>query len=349
VEAGHEVTILCPTQGDEPRHEHDGGVVVRRLPALARHGVSAVVPTIAAHVARADALMLHYPFYGGAEAAVLAARARGIPYAAFFHMDVPAAGVRGAIVRAYDRTVAPWILRGAERVMVSSLDYAADASIGRLGLDTLVELPYGIDVERFHPGPADPGVLASLGIDPDVPIVLFVGGMDMGHAFKGVPVLIDAMAGIPAGEAQLVLVGDGGLRPGFEDLARERGVAAVFAGSASDATLRELYRAGAVSVLPSVTREEAFGIVLIESMASGTPVVASDLPGVRTVVDGATGRLVPPGDADALRDVLRGLLADPAELGRMGVAARERAVTRFSRERERADLAGVVAHLGGGR
>lgn len=349
-DAGHEVLVLCPRHDGAPAGERDGAVKVRRLPALARHGVSALVPTIAAHVARADAMLLHYPFYGGAEAAALAAAAARVPYAAYFHMDVPARGLRGAVLRAYDRTLAPAILRGARRVMVSSRDYAAATTVGRLGLRTLVELPYGVDVERFRPGPADPAAMAAAGIaDPSVPIVLFVGGMDAGHAFKGVPVLIDAMAGIPHDEAQLVLVGDGGLRPGFEARARSAGVRAVFAGDASDEALRSLYRAAAVAVLPSTTREEAFGLVLIEAMASGTPVIASDLPGVRTVIDSASGRLAPPGDAAGLRTAIRETLADRAALAAMGAAARRRAVARYSRERERADLLEVIAALAGRR
>jgi glycosyltransferase involved in cell wall biosynthesis len=110
--------------------------------------------------------------------------------------------------------------------------------------------------------------------------------------------------------------------------------------------LRALYRAAAVTVLPSTTREEAFGIVLIESMASGTPVIASDLPGVRTVPDGATGRLVPPGDPTALRHAVAGMIGDPAALAEMGRAARGRAVARYSREREQRDLIEVIAGLG---
>jgi glycosyltransferase involved in cell wall biosynthesis len=344
-ECGHEVTVLCPHMGEASRDDWDGPVRVRRLRALARHGVSAIVPSIAGHVARADALMLHYPFYGGAEAAVLAARTRRVPYAVFFHMDVPAGGLRGAVVRAYDRTIAPLILRGAHALIVSSRDYAESAVPGRLGMTAMVEIPYGIDTRAFRPGPVDPEILLSLGLRPDVPIVLFVGGMDAGHAFKGVPVLIDAMARLPAGSGRLVLVGDGELRAGFEARAREAGLDAVFAGGASDATLRALYRAGALTVLPSVTREEAFGIVLIESMASGTPVVASDLPGVRTVVDEATGRLVPARDPAALAATIASLLSEPGVLATMRVAARNRAVARFSRERERADLAAVIDAL----
>lgn len=346
-DAGHEILVLCPAHDGPGRHEMVDGVEVRHLPALLRHGVSAFVPSVAGHLRGCDALYLHYPFYGGAEAAVISALVRRIPYVAYFHMDVLAQGLRGAIISAYDRTAAVAILRGAKRVLVSSLDYARNASIGRLGLTTLQELPFSIDTDLFHPGHPDPDVLKKLGIDPSLPIVLFVGGMDAGHAFKGVPVLIEAMAGMPSDEAQLVLVGDGELRLGFECLARARCATTVnFVGSASDSVLRELYRAATVSVLPSVSGEEAFGIVLIESMASGTPVVASNLPGVRTVVDEHTGVLVPAGDVDRLRDAIRSFTRNDERNVTMGAAARRRALERFSRRREREDLAAVFAELG---
>lgn len=346
VEAGHQVRVLCPAHDGARRDEVVDGIEVRRLPALVRHGVSAFVPTLARHLGDVDALYLHYPFYGGAEVAALAARARRIPYIAFFHMDVRAGGLRGGAIRAYDRTVAPAILRGARRVMVSSFDYAKDATLGRLRLRNLRELPYGVDTSRFSPGAPDPGAMHRLGLDGSVPIILFVGGMDAGHAFKGVPVLIEAMAGLPRGAARLVAVGDGELRPGFEALASARlGEDVRFVGSAPDDLLRDLYRAAAVTVLPSVTREEAFGIVLIESMACGTPVIASDLPGVRTVLDEETGLLATPGDAARLREALRALIGDTARRERMGARARLRAQERYSRERERDQLAAEFSAL----
>lgn len=339
---GHRVTILRPAHDDPVGQETIDGIEVRRLPAWARHGVSALVPSIAAHLRGCDALYLHYPFYGGAEAAVLGATLRRIPLVVYFHMDVLAGGLRGAIINAYQRTVAVAILRSASRILVSSCDYAQNSSIGRLSLNSLRELPFSIDTDLFTPGAVDADLLCDMDLDPDRPIVLFVGGMDAGHAFKGVPILIGAMSELQIDEAQLVLVGDGELRPNFEQLARERCKVKVhFAGGVSDEIVRALYRAAAVTVLPSTSREEAFGIVLIESMASGTPVIAPDLPGVRTVPDIHSGLLVPPGDAHALRAAIRSLLADPQRRHTMGIAARQRAVHLFSRQREQAELATV--------
>jgi glycosyltransferase involved in cell wall biosynthesis len=113
----------------------------------------------------------------------------------------------------------------------------------------------------------------------------------------------------------------------------------------SDEDLRDLYRTSAVTVLPSVTHEEAFGIVLIESMACGTPVIASALPGVRGVIGDEAGLAVPPGDVPRLTRAISDVLDDVAESDHLAVVARSRAVTVFSRERERADLAAAVDTL----
>lgn len=343
---GHQVTVLHPAHDDRVGLETIDGIEVRRLPAWARHGVSALVPSIATHLRGCDALYLHYPFYGGAEAAVLGAALRRIPHVVYFHMDVLASGLRGAVIGAYQRTVAVAILRSASHVLVSSCDYAHNSSIGRLGLNNLRELPFSIDTDLFTPGAVDAGLLSDMGLDPDRPTVLFVGGMDAGHAFKGVPILIAAVSDLQIDEAQLVLVGNGELRPNFEQLAREHCKVKVhFAGGVSDEMVRALYRSATFTVLPSTSSEEAFGIVLIESMASGTPVIASDLPGMRTVADAHSGLLVAPGDVHALRAAIRSLLADPQRSRTMGIAARRRALDLYSRKREQAALEAVFDSL----
>jgi glycosyltransferase involved in cell wall biosynthesis len=345
-DAGHEIVVLCPAHTGQQRYEIVNGIEIRYLRALLSHGVSAFVPSVAKHLRGCDALFLHYPFYGGAECAAASAYVQGIPYVVYFHMDVLAKGLRGAFLRAYGLTASVAIMRGARRVLVSSLDYAEHSSIGRQGLATLQSLPFGVDTDLFHPGSHDTAVLVGMGIDPSRPILLFVGGMDAGHAFKGVPILIEAMAGIGQDEAQLVLVGDGELRPGFESLAQSNCTAAIrFVGAQSDVVLRELYRAASITVLPSISSEEAFGLVLIESMASGTPVIASDLPGVRTVSDATSGLLVPAGDAISLRESMRSLLGDTGRLRAMGESARQLALSRYSMQRERNDLAAVFASL----
>jgi glycosyltransferase involved in cell wall biosynthesis len=108
-------------------------------------------------------------------------------------------------------------------------------------------------------------------------------------------------------EVSLLVGGDGESKQQYESLARLRlGDRAQFLGDVPDELLPAYYRAADVVALPSTDRTEAFGLVLVESMACGTPVVASRLPGVRTLVqEGATGFLVEPGDAIDLADKIR--------------------------------------------
>ena len=343
-EIGHEVEVMTPGRDGDWAVNTSG---TRRQRPLLRHGNSAFVPQLATAVGSFDALYLHYPFYGGAEPAALGARLAGVPYVAFFHMDVAWSGWRGRFISVYERTLAPLILRGASTVFVSSHDYAERSSLSEYALTNLVERPYGVDTERFSPRVISDDQRRALGIDPGRKIVLFVGAMDRGHDFKGVPQLLEAFAAANIGSsAQLVLVGDGERRSVYESAARSHGVAdAVFLGRASDEDLLAAYQAADVTVLPSTTGEEAFGIVLIEAMACGCPVIASDLPGVRTVArEELGGRRVPPGDVASLSQSLREVVEDPSWNERRG-AARTGACERFSREAERETLAETFAGL----
>lgn len=349
---GHKVDVYCPAQGTTSAQTGESGAVrVHRLRPVVRYGNSALLPRLGGIAKRSDAIWIHYPFYGGAEWAALGAARWRVPYALSFHMDVLAGGVKGAMLKAYDRCIAPRILRGARAVAVSSHDYAQHSSLRRLGLRNLVELPYGIDTTRYSPGDPDRSALSRLGVRTDRHVIAFVGGMDAPHAFKGVPVLLRAFADARLRErAQLVLVGDGELRPSFERLAAGLGLgnSTLFLGRTEEADMIQVYRSASATVLPSTTGEEAFGIVLIEAMACGSPVVASDLPGVRMVVgtgDDARGLLVRPGDVGGLTSALGRLIDDGAlrdTYRARGVAA---ATTRFSREREAEDLARIVGRL----
>jgi glycosyltransferase involved in cell wall biosynthesis len=187
----------------------------------------------------------------------------------------------------------------------------------------------GADTRRFTPVP---------GADRDG--VLFVGRLT---PHKGIDRLIRAL---PAG-AGLRIAGSAGHdpRPPERDypallhrLAQDHDV--TFLGPVPDADLPGLYRRAAVLALPSVDRtcygrhvpvSELLGLVALEAMASGTPVVASRIGGLaEVVVDGETGFLVPPGDTEALGDRLARLVSDRRLAARLGANARDLVVQRFT-------------------
>jgi len=162
--------------------------------------------------------------------------------------------------------------------------------------------------------------------------VLLVANLDRAHYFKGVEVLLNALAQLPR-RVKGIIVGEGDMRSQYESKARKLKIESrvVFAGRVPDTTLREFYQLADVTILPSTTRGEAFGLVLLESLACGTPVIASNLPGVKTVVaDGKDGYLVKPGDVDDLTEKISFLLENRERIWEMGMWGRAKIVERYS-------------------
>ena len=151
---------------------------------------------------------------------------------------------------------------------------------------------------------------------------------------NGVDILVRALS--PT-SARAVIVGEGPIRGRLERRARDTGAAdrVHFAGAVSDPELAALYHACDLFVLPSVTRAEAFGMVQIEAMACGKPVVSTAVPsGVPWVNQhGCTGLVVPPGDPGALAAAIESLAADPSLRQRMGDAGRRRVAAEFTADR----------------
>ncbi len=150
------------------------------------------------------------------------------------------------------------------------------------------------------------------------PTVLFIGRHE---PRKGLEVLLDAWAGIDR-DARLQIVGVG---PQTEEL-RRRAVAGVeWFGTVTDASRNELLRGATAFCAPSL-RGESFGVVLLEAMAAGAPIVASAIEGYQNVARaGQDALLVPPGDVTALRNALRRLLDEPALRARLVASGRDRA------------------------
>lgn len=329
---GHRVEVLTPIEGASRVEERDG-YAVRFLRAPLSIGNAAFLPQLYAAVRGADLVLLHYPFLGGAEAVALARRVRttGGRLGVYYHMDLVGQPPRDSLFALYTRLFLPWIVKSADRLIVSTFDYAMTGALaglwGRTPADRLVELPPAVDTDLFAPGAADAALREQLKLDPQLPLALFVGGLDTAHYFKGLEVLLRAVAHASrtAAPLGLVVVGDGDLRPRYEAMAHTLGIVEQvrFVGSAAPERLASYYRLADFTVLPSVDRSEAFGLVVLEAMASGKAVIASRLPGVRTVVEeGRTGLLVEPANVQELAAALSRVAADPAERVRMGEAGR---------------------------
>jgi glycosyltransferase involved in cell wall biosynthesis len=208
----------------------------------------------------------------------------------------------------------------------------------------------GIDIDRFA-APPDP--VDSLGISRENPVVLCVGRMEY---WKGQHVLLEAFPTIAKSfpDVRLVFVG-GPARNKPEYLgrlrrrARELSVdgAIVFAGVRED--LPQVMAASTVLVLPTCTAEP-FGRTVVEAMAAGLPVVATDAGGPREIIlPGETGFLVPPGDADALAERVCWLLAHPDAARALGARGRDRAERLYALPRVVEEMTAVFREAAKGR
>jgi rhamnosyl/mannosyltransferase len=314
-----------------------------RVASVGRLGPVPVCPSLPLYlcVGRYDCVVLHEPNPLAAAALMLHTPARRLII--WHHADV----IRPDWQVAAYRRIQHLLYARADCVVVSSPYLARHSSV--LARARRVEvIPFGIDVSAHEAcGPERVQLVRQLQAMHSGPRVLFVGRL---VHYKGLPVLLRAMSHC---DGSLILVGEGPLRAQLRDQARALGIEhrVSFVSGLSDEDLRAYYDASDIFVLPSVAHAETFGIVQVEAMASGLPVVSTNLPtGVPWVnQDGRTGFVVPPGDFQALADAIRRLAADPNLRARMGAAGRERARERFSRQRMIRDFAALVENVVGGR
>ncbi|MDD2785457.1 MAG: glycosyltransferase family 4 protein [Patescibacteria group bacterium] len=274
----------------------------------------------------ADVVHLHYPFYFTAGLIARWRRQNKIKHLVVtLHHDATDNGWRGLAANIHRKFLQKRVLESADLLLVSTLDYARNSSYSSLVGDIrLRELPFGVDATVFCPA-----YLASPVTRYSLPVTHLVGTvsvMDRAHPFKGIDVFLRAVAKLPA-NVHAVIVGDGDRRQSYEEMAKALGIAdrVNFAGRLSEDDLIKTLQNLDVFVFPSTSRAEAFGLVALEAMSCGVPVVASDLPGVREVINNA-GVTVGVNDEVVLAKAVEDLLNDTDRRQTFAKAAREKAL-----------------------
>jgi phosphatidyl-myo-inositol alpha-mannosyltransferase len=311
---GHEVSVLAPASPDTklPDFVVSAG---KAIPIPYNGSVSRlqISPAVHGRVRRwladgdFDVLHLHEP--NAPSLSMWALRVAEGPIVATFHT----ATTKSLTLTVFQGLLRPWHEKIVGRIAVS--DVARRWQMEALGTDA-VEIPNGVDVNALASAPPLDGY------PRPGKTVLFLGRYD--EPRKGMAVLLDALPKVVErfSDVQLLVVGRGD-----EDQLRSQAGKLVenirFLGLVDDAAKASAMRSADVYCAPN-TGGESFGIVLVEAMAAGTPVVASDLDAFRRVLrDGEAGRLVPVGDADALADALIEVLRDDALQERYVAAASE--------------------------
>ncbi len=317
---------------------------LRQLTPVLKYGNAAFLPQLFWQVKNFEIVHLHYPFFGGAEVVACCFRRRmgKGKMVITYHHDVVGKGMLGKFFKWYTKHCMPRILGVADKIIVSSFDYAKNSNIKDIFEnypEKFVEVPFGVDTKKFEPNPKSASLLSKYNLRPDEKIILFVGGLDKAHYFKGLEFLIKSIPALNlkgGANFKLMIVGDGNLKPYYEKMASDFQVKdqIIFAGAVEKRDLPEYYNLSDVVVLPSVDESEAFGIVLIEAMACGKPVIASNLPGVRSVIDfGINGFLVEPKNARRLAEKINDVLYNPDICRQFGENGRGKVLEKYDMQK----------------
>lgn len=283
---GYEVKIV--TSSDRTRKEKiiDGLKVVECKPIF-RVFKSPFMPAIIPKILTEDFDVIHVnatvPFVS--DVSVFIAKIRGKKIIYHHHFDGNAEGLFGRFLASiYNRTIARLCCLFADKIVVTTKSYIETSEV----LNGIIEkvskkieiIPPGITKDIFKPNLDASKIRKRYGIKDNEHIILFVGRL---VPYKSIDLLINAMKNI---DARLIIVGKGELEKELKKLAKDIGIEdkIIFAGYVPDSELPLYYNIADVFVLPSQKRGEAFGLVSLEALACGVPVITSDIPGVRDVV-----------------------------------------------------------------
>ena len=291
---GYEVVLIAPRDGGNGPLSHCESSV-RYLP---RMGMFFSTPVFSPHhllrsVQDFDIVHTQGTFPILSDFCPLLSKLKQLPSVITYHFEPSPPGSCGDIVgRIYGLTLARF-MRQHDRFIFSTKSYRENARLFDGVAENRVRyVPLGVDTDHFVP-------------DLSVPVenkFLFVGRF---VPYKAIPILLRAMAIVneELPDHELCLVGDGPLEQSMREMAKRLDVNAKFVGKVSDEQLLDYYRSSIATVLSSYDKQEAYGLVLAESLSCGTPVIASDIPGVREAASNG-GVLVKPQSPESLASAM---------------------------------------------
>ncbi|RMH03119.1 MAG: glycosyltransferase [Nitrospirae bacterium] len=343
---GHSIHVLVTNTVAHTRYDQIDGVSVTKCARqlnVSSAPVAFSMPLELRKVGKsADVVHLHAPYPPGelAQLLVRAGRRTVITY----HSDI----VKQATLLKFYAPFLRWALARADRILVSNPPYIQSSpflrTVAQADPGKVQVVHFGIDVDRFA-APQPPKRVEQLRrqLGGDV-LALFVGRL---RYYKGVEVFLQALA--HATQVTGVIVGSGGLEQELHARARslDLGSRVRFAGSVPDDLLPLYYQAADMFVLPSIHRSESLGIVLLEAMASGLPLISTELGTGTSYVNQhrRTGLVVPPRDPLALAAAMETLANDANLRKKLGAAAQARAQAEFNIHRMVAQVEAVYESL----
>jgi len=329
VQRGHRVQVVCAAEPDGPAEVE--GIAVERLRYYGKVGNANLCFGLrrALRRYRPDVIHTHIPTVLFPDAAAAMSEATGTPCVVSYNNDIFGRGAKGWLAALYNRIFLPRLFSRSARVVVSNPRYPLHSPFLGLAADRTMHIPWGVDLARLPSSPLPAGR----------PLVMsFLSLLDAQHSYKGLEDLLRALAVLKiAGHDFQLRVGGAGEKLGYyRGLATSLGLGdhVEFLGFVPDEELLSLFADSHLFVLPSRDgRQEGFGLVVLEAMAVGRPVLTTTVVGMAEDLERClAGRLVAPRDVEALTAALERFLSGGIDMDAMGRRGRQLVEDRYDWE-----------------
>jgi len=324
VSLGNDVTVVC---ADEPHAESCvvEGVTTIRLPYIAKVANTNITPRLfqALMSQNFDVVHTHIPTPWSADISALVSLLKQKPLVVTYHNDLTGQGASGLLASLYNSTLLHLVLWRAKKIVITQQKYIERSGHLKLHRNKVITIPVGVTLPLTTPE-------ARHKADQ----IFFMSVLDKHHEYKGLGILLDAMVKVKGRrpEARLLVGGEGELIGKYGQLAKLHGISdsVEFLGHLPDEELAAAYSSSSVFVLPSLNRMEGFGIVALEALSYGTPVITTHFAGSSELIRRTkAGLIVPPGDTDMLANAIIALLEDHGEARSMGIQGAAAVVQEF--------------------
>jgi glycosyltransferase involved in cell wall biosynthesis len=319
---GHEITILCADTG-HPRFIHKR-VRVSPLRSIARIGNTPITPKLPISLMKADIDLIHthLPTPWSADWSRIVSSLRHIPLVLTYHSGITGQGAAGLIADFYNRTALKRLFNHADVIILTRKSFMPQWM--HPWREKISIIPIGVDIIAFHP------VRKEKDVD-----VFFLSVLDRFHHFKGLEILFGAVRQVARDWPDLrVVIGGGGSELSHSMArVRELGIESHvrFAGYIPQEQMNDWYTRSRVFILPSTDPSlETFGIVLLEAMAAGRPVITTEIAGAADDIRSwGAGIVIERNNPSALARAIRTLLEDDDRADQMGARGRKLVEKRY--------------------
>jgi glycosyltransferase involved in cell wall biosynthesis len=317
VQRGHDVTVICANEPEGKTIDYYEGIRVKRLCQIGKIANTNITPVLPFELTRGhyDIIHTHIPTPWSADCSSVVSRIKNVPLIVTYHNDIGGRWIYNSLASFYNRTMLHLVLKQASSIIITSSNFRTPC-LARYREKVKI-IPNSVDTRVFRP------VSRQMAGD-----IFFLGVLDTYHQYKGLEILFTAIFAVKKEipDIKLIIGGSGPMKEYYARLSRSMGITenVEFAGYIPDNKLSDYYNSCRMVVLPSIDpTREGFGIVLLEAMACGRPVISTDISGVAEDIRiyGA-GIVVEPGNADVLVEAIKTIRNDPNLANRMGSAGR---------------------------